>query len=87
MDAAALRALVRTLRETLAVRERQLERKGGEAAEMAAVTAALQRKNEELAQSRDGEAVAEIQRCGQEGRVAAGRSAGVVGCCAPAMPS
>lgn len=62
LDAPRLRRLVRQLREALAVRERQIERKGEEAAQLAAVTAALQKKNEELVQGKDGEAVAALQR-------------------------
>lgn len=62
LDAAALRRVVGQLREALAERERQIERKGEEAAQLAAVAAALQRKNEELVQGKDGEAVAALQR-------------------------
>ena len=70
----ALQAVVRRLREALAERERQIERKSEEAAQMAEVTAALQRKNEELAQGKDGEAVADLQRWvrGALGRVGQG---------------
>ena len=65
----ALQALVRRLREALAERECQIERKAEEAAQMAEVTAALQRRNEELAQGKDGEAVADLQRWAGRGRM------------------
>lgn len=69
MDAPALRALVLRLREALSVRERQIERKAEEVAQMAEVADALQRRNAELAHaSKEGEAVAEIQRWVAVGR-------------------
>ena len=62
LDAPSLQRLVGQLREALAERERQIERKGEEAAQLATVAAALQKRNEELVQGKDGEAVAELQR-------------------------
>lgn len=81
LDAPALQALVGRLREALATREQQIERQAQEAAQAAEVLAALQRRNEELAQSKDGEAVADLQRC--EGGRAGGRvvwSVGLLAC-------
>jgi hypothetical protein len=70
LEAPALRQLVRQLREALAARERQMERKAEEAAQLAEVAEKLQQRNAELAQgSKDGEAVADLQRCGGRGGV------------------
>lgn len=64
LEAPALRQLVAQLREALAARERQMERKAEEAAQLAEVAEKLQQRNAELAQgSKDGEAVADLQRC------------------------